>query len=168
MVEFGCFLRILFQDTPSPLSSHGQTEVRDSFKSGKVRTPSTVAQHALPPPLSQALARLRANLGGLESAAERHLRLKEQQVSLATELALMQDDRARLASELDSAMARAERLAKSAKEVDKRLVSMARSIKKVMGEDKGKESGDPHLPLSDEATAGDHNPTAPDEHAEGH
>ena len=98
-----------------------------------------MAQHALPPPLSQALARLRASLGGLESAAERHGQQKEQQNSLATELALMQDDRARLASELDSAMARADRLAKSAKEIDKRLVSMARSVKKVLGEDKAKE-----------------------------
>lgn len=98
-----------------------------------------MAQHALPPPLSQALARLRASLGGLESAAERHWQQKEQQNSLATELALMQDDRARLASELDSAMARADRLAKSAKEIDKRLVSIARSIKKVLGEEKAQE-----------------------------
>jgi hypothetical protein len=82
---------------------------------------------------------LRASLGGLESAAERHGQKKEQQNSLATELALMQDDRARLASELDSAMARADRLAKSAKEIDKRLVSMARSVKKVLGDDKAKE-----------------------------
>ena len=108
-----------------------------------------MAQHALPPPLSQALARLRASLGGLESAAERHLRQKEQTGSLATELALMQDDRARLASELDSAMARADRLAKSAKEIDKRLVSMARTVKKVLGEEKSKEITDPLMSATD-------------------
>ena len=95
-----------------------------------------MAPHTLPPPLSQAFARLRASVSGLESAAERQKRQIEQQGSLATELALMQDDRARLASELDSAMARADRLAKSAKEVDKRLVGMARTIKKVLGDDK--------------------------------
>jgi predicted nucleic acid-binding Zn-ribbon protein len=128
-----------------------------------------VAQHALPPPLSQALARLRASLGGLESAAERHGQQKEQQNSLATELALMQDDRARLASELDSAMARADRLAKSAKEIDKRLVSMARSVKKVLGEDKakevlGQEALDPEATASEAVSAhgADHAP------AEGH
>ena len=96
-----------------------------------------MAPHTLPPPLSQAFARLRASVSGLESAAERQKRQTEQQGSLATELALMQDDRARLASELDSAMARADRLAKSAKEVDKRLVGMARTIKKVLGDEKG-------------------------------
>ena len=101
-----------------------------------------MAPHTLPPPLSQAFARLRASVSGLESAAERQKRQTEQQGSLATELALMQDDRARLASELDSAMARADRLAKSAKEVDKRLVGMARTIKKVLGDDKGGEKGD--------------------------
>ena len=100
-----------------------------------------MAPHTLPPPLSQAFARLRASVSGLESAAERQKRQIDQQGSLATELALMQDDRARLASELDSAMARADRLAKSAKEVDKRLVGMARTIKKVLGDDKG-EKGD--------------------------
>lgn len=99
-----------------------------------------MAPHTLPPPLSQAFARLRASVSGLESAAERQKRQTEQQGSLATELALMQDDRARLASELDSAMARADRLAKSAKEVDKRLVGMARTIKKVLGDDKGEKS----------------------------
>ena len=99
-----------------------------------------MAPHTLPPPLSQAFARLRASVSGLESAAERQKRQIDQQGSLATELALMQDDRARLASELDSAMARADRLAKSAKEVDKRLVGMARTIKKVLGDDKGEKS----------------------------
>lgn len=96
-----------------------------------------MAQHSLPPPLSQAFARLRANLSGLESAAERSLRHHAQQGSQATELALMQDDRARLASELDTAIARADRLAKSAKEVDKRLNSIGRSLKKILGEDPG-------------------------------
>ena len=118
-----------------------------------------MASHTLPPPLSQAFARLRASVSGLESAAERQRRQTEQQGSLATELALMQDDRARLAAELDSAMARADRLAKSAKEVDKRLVGMARSIKKVLGEDKAL-SGDT-TPMSAEAQ-GNQNPAAED------
>ena len=128
-----------------------------------------MAQHALPPPLSHSLARLRASLGGLESAAERHGQKKEQQNSLATELALMQDDRARLASELDSAMARADRLAKSAKEIDKRLVSMARSVKKVLGDDKAKEVLGQEI-LDPEATAPEAVAAHGDDHepAEGH
>ena len=80
----------------------------------------------------------------------------------------MQDDRARLASELDSAMARADRLAKSAKEVDKRLVSMARSVKKVLGEDKGKDIIDPQLPLSDDTATSEHAPLPHGDQAEEH
>ena len=123
-----------------------------------------MAPHALPPPLSQAFARLRASVSGLESAAERQRRQTEQQGSLSTELALMQDDRARLAAELDSAMARADRLAKSAKEVDKRLVGMARSIKKVLGEDKNAPTETADAPDGPSSSAQEpHDPSLPDD-----
>jgi Sec-independent protein translocase protein TatA len=92
--------------------------------------------------LGQSLARLRAALSGLESAADRRLKASGSSETLASELALMQDDRARLAGELDTALARAERLAQANKEVDKRLVTIARSIKKVLGDDKSAASGD--------------------------
>lgn len=86
--------------------------------------------------LGQSLARLRAALGGLESAADRRLGAADSTQTLASELALMQDDRARLAGELDAAMARAERLAQANREVDKRLATVTRNIKKVLGDEK--------------------------------
>jgi hypothetical protein len=92
--------------------------------------------------LGQSLARLRAALGGLESAADRRLKTAGSTDTLASELALMQDDRARLAGELDAAMARAERLAQANREVDKRLSTVTRSIKKVLGDEKSGASDD--------------------------
>lgn len=91
--------------------------------------------------LGQSLARLRAALGGLESAADRRLKAAGSTDTLAAELALMQDDRARLAGELDTALAQAERLAQANREVDKRLATVSRNIKKVLGDDKGAVSG---------------------------
>ena len=88
------------------------------------------------------LARLKSALSGLESAADRRLKASGSTETLAAELALMQDDRARLAGELDAALARADRLAKASKEVDKRLVTVTRNIKKVLGDDKAGTTGD--------------------------
>ena len=98
-----------------------------------------VATQVNSPALGQSLARLRAALGGLESAADRRLKAAGSTDTLAAELALMQDDRARLAGELDAAMARAERLAQANREVDKRLTTVTRSIKKVLGDEKSTE-----------------------------
>ena len=56
--------------------------------------------------LDNALARLDGALGQLEAAARRRIEAERGRGNLETELALMQDDRARLAAELDGAMAR--------------------------------------------------------------
>ena len=57
-----------------------------------------------PTAIEQALARLSASLSVLETALSRHLETDRSKGTLETELALMQDDRARLAVELDGAL----------------------------------------------------------------
>ncbi len=97
-----------------------------------------LANKAPSPAVSQALTRLRSALGGLEAAAQRRLELDRDKSGTETELALMQDDRARLATELDLAMARAERLSALNKDVDRRLHAVMGSIKGVL---EGSEQG---------------------------
>ena len=84
------------------------------------------------PAISQAVARLRSALGALEAAAERRLELDRGKAGAETELALMQDDRARLATELDLAMARAERLSAVNKDVDRRIDAVMVGIRGVL------------------------------------
>ncbi|MGD0723219.1 MAG: DUF4164 domain-containing protein [Roseiarcus sp.] len=55
-------------------------------------------------PLEPSLKRLRAAIDLLEGAVERRLRVEGAQADAQEELALMQDDRARLAVELDGAL----------------------------------------------------------------
>ena len=71
--------------------------------------------------LDNALARLDAALGQLEAAARRRIESERGRGNLETELALMQDDRARLAAELDGAMARLGEVETAAADVDQRL-----------------------------------------------
>jgi hypothetical protein len=84
------------------------------------------------PAISQAVARLRSAVGALEAAAERRLELDRGKAGAETELALMQDDRSRLATELDLAMARAERLSAVNKDVDRRIDSVMAEIRDVL------------------------------------
>ena len=84
------------------------------------------------PELSHAVGRLRSALGALEAAAQRRAELDRGKAGAETELALMQDDRARLATELDLAMARAERLASVNKDVDRRLQAARGTIRGVL------------------------------------
>lgn len=71
--------------------------------------------------LDNALARLDSALGQLEAAARRRVEAERGRANLETELALMQDDRARLAAELDGAMARLGHVETAAADVDQRL-----------------------------------------------
>jgi hypothetical protein len=84
------------------------------------------------PVMSHAVGRLRTALGALEAAAQRRLELERDKAGTETELALMQDDRARLATELDLAMARAKRLAAVNNDVDKRLQAVMGTIRGVL------------------------------------
>jgi predicted nucleic acid-binding Zn-ribbon protein len=71
--------------------------------------------------LDNALARLDGALGQLEAAARRRIEAERSRANLETELALMQDDRARLAADLDGAMARLGHVETAAADVDQRL-----------------------------------------------
>lgn len=71
--------------------------------------------------LENALARLDGALGQLEAAARRRIEAERGRANLETELTLMQDDRARLAAELDGAVARLQQVEHAAGEVDQRL-----------------------------------------------
>lgn len=82
--------------------------------------------------VDQALARLGAALGVLEAAASRRLEAERSKSSLETELALMQDDRARLAVELDGALARAGRLDATVEELARRIDRAIRQVRGVL------------------------------------
>jgi predicted nucleic acid-binding Zn-ribbon protein len=71
--------------------------------------------------LENALARLDAALLQLEAAARRRVEAERGRANLETELTLMQDDRARLAAELDGAVARLGQIESAAQDVDQRL-----------------------------------------------
>jgi len=64
------------------------------------------ATHKLPERLEAALRRLAAALDKLEAAGERRAKADALRANLEEELAVLQDDRSRLAVELDGAIAR--------------------------------------------------------------
>jgi hypothetical protein len=72
-------------------------------------------------PLEPSLKRLRAAIDLLEAAIERRLRQDSAQGDAQEELALMQDDRARLAVELDGALDRNRGLLAANTEAARRL-----------------------------------------------
>lgn len=71
--------------------------------------------------LNEALKRLDAALTALEAAAARRAEADRRTIDLETELSLMQDDRSRLAVDLDGAMARLARLQAANAEVEQRM-----------------------------------------------
>ncbi len=89
---------------------------------------------SLPPPtaIETALARLRASLSLLEAVAARRSESDRSKSTLETELALMQDDRARLALELDGALARANRLDATTRELAGRIDRAMGSVRSVL------------------------------------
>lgn len=76
---------------------------------------------ALTPALGSALARLDAGLAALEAAAERRLEAARAQAELGEAFAAMQDDRSRLALELDDSLARGKKLESAGEDVARRL-----------------------------------------------
>jgi predicted nucleic acid-binding Zn-ribbon protein len=71
--------------------------------------------------LDEALRRLEVALTALEAATARRLEAERRRGDLETELALMQDDRARLAVELDGTLAKLNRLEAAADDVSRRV-----------------------------------------------
>jgi len=73
------------------------------------------------PTLDEAMKRLDRALGLLEAAVSRRLEAERRRGGLETELQLMQDDRARLAVELDGALTRLHRFEAAADDVGRRV-----------------------------------------------
>lgn len=73
------------------------------------------------PALEAALQHLDAALGQLEAAAQRKLEMERSRGDLQTELAIMQDDRARLAVDLDGALTRVATVEAAARHAGERL-----------------------------------------------
>ena len=88
----------------------------------------------LPGRLDAALRRLAAALDRLDAATERRAKADALRANLEDELAVMQDDRSRLAVELDGAIARAKSLELANDEVARRLNGASSEIGRVLGE----------------------------------
>ena len=82
----------------------------------------------MPDALDSSLKRLAAAVDPLERAAERRMRHDEARANAEEEYALMQDDRSRLAVELDAALDRSRALEAANAEADERLARAAQTI----------------------------------------
>lgn len=82
--------------------------------------------------LEDAIIRLDAALGQLEAASQRRIEAERRRGDQETELTLMQDDRARLAAELDGTLARLTRVESAAADVNKRLDKAMGSVRGVI------------------------------------
>ncbi len=85
--------------------------------------------------LEYALQGLDDSLLQLEAAAQRKLDLERRRGDLETELAIMQDDRARLATDLDGALSRLRSVETAADDAVKRLDRAMLAIHSVLGEE---------------------------------
>lgn len=83
-------------------------------------------------PLEPSLKRLRAAIDLLEAAVERRARQDSARADVQEELALMQDDRARLAVELDGALERNRGLLSANAEAARRLSRAGAAIRAVI------------------------------------
>lgn len=87
---------------------------------------------SLPPRLDAALQRLASALDQLEAAAERRQKADAARGDLEEELAVMQDDRSRMAVDLDAALARNKALAHANSEVQRRLTRVSATIEALL------------------------------------
>jgi predicted nucleic acid-binding Zn-ribbon protein len=83
--------------------------------------------------LDNGVRRLEAALGLLEAAVTRRLEAERRRGDLETELQIMQDDRARLAVELDGALARLHRVEAATSDIGRRVERAAGAIRDVLG-----------------------------------
>lgn len=82
--------------------------------------------------VDDALKRLENALGLLEASVSRRLELERRRGDLETELQIMQDDRARLAVELDGALTRLNRTEAAAEDVGVRVKRAIGAIESVL------------------------------------
>ena len=104
---------------------------------------------SIPTALEAALKRLSAALDHLDAAADRRARADAARGDLEDELTIMQDDRSRLAMELNTALARVESLDLAHREADRRLERAGATIRAALGEsaedaDQGGVDAEPH------------------------
>jgi len=83
--------------------------------------------------LEAALKRVASAVEALEWATDVRMRHDEARATTQEEFALMQDDRSRLAVELDAAVDRSRALESANAEVAKRLAHAAQTIERVLG-----------------------------------
>jgi hypothetical protein len=86
------------------------------------------------PTLDEAVKRLENALGLLEASVARRLDVEKRRGDLETELQIMQDDRARLAVELDGALTRLHRVEAAADNVGERVRRAIGAIEDVLVE----------------------------------
>ncbi|QGM45596.1 DUF4164 family protein [Methylocystis heyeri] len=96
-------------------------------------TPSPPPDDPLSPGLGAALSRLGKALEALELAVAKRLEDEMTLADLEEELAVMQDDRSRLALDLDAALARAITVEKNRDEVVRRIDRASASVAAVLG-----------------------------------
>jgi hypothetical protein len=86
------------------------------------------------PTLEEAMKRLDMALGLLEASVSRRLEAEKRRGALETELQLMQDDRARLAVELDGALTRLHRFEAATDDVGRRVRQAIGAIQNVLAQ----------------------------------
>jgi len=86
----------------------------------------------MPLSLDDALHRLDGALDLLEVAVARRLEAERRRADLETELQIMQDDRSRLAIELDAALARPHRVEAAADDVAQRIQRAMGTVRDVL------------------------------------
>jgi predicted nucleic acid-binding Zn-ribbon protein len=86
------------------------------------------------PTLDEAMKRLDMALGLLEAAVSRRLDAERRRGSLETELQLMQDDRSRLAEELDGALTRLHRFEAATDDVSRRVRQAIGAVQTVLAQ----------------------------------
>lgn len=86
----------------------------------------------MPDPIDNALLRLDTALTRLEAAVTRRFEAERDPSELETELAIMGEDRARLAAELDAASARLVQVEAAADDVEQRLGRAIHAVEGVL------------------------------------
>ena len=86
------------------------------------------------PTLDEAMKRLEVALGLLEASISRRLDADTRRGGLETELQLMQDDRARLAVELDGALTRLHRFEAATDDVSRRVRQAIGAVEAVLAQ----------------------------------
>jgi len=86
------------------------------------------------PNLDDAMKRLEKALGLLEASVSRRLEADRRRGDLETELQLMQDDRSRLAEELDGALTRLHRFEAATDDVSRRVRDAIGAVQAVLAQ----------------------------------